>query len=89
MISGATHDETSLNKTEEGTTSVERVFAVQECLHGGYQAPAHHLDWDPPIRTQLLGDKLTWQFGTQEREVKYGYYDQYGRFRILESLLCP
>ena len=39
-------------------------------MHAGDETPRDHLDGDPAIGTELLGDQLGWQFGGEKADVE-------------------
>lgn len=39
-------------------------------MQAGDYAPGDHLDGDPTIGTDLLGNQLRWQFGAEKRDVE-------------------
>lgn len=39
-------------------------------MQAGDEAPGDHLDGDPTIGTELLGNQLGWQFGAEKRDIE-------------------
>ncbi|KAH3673865.1 hypothetical protein OGATHE_001845 [Ogataea polymorpha] len=65
-------NEASLENSQKSTTRVETVLALEPELADSDDRPGTHLERNPDVSPQSLGDQLRWQLHTQETQVENG-----------------
>lgn len=63
-------NEATLDQPKQRSCKIEGAFARDESLAGCHNGPGDHLNRNPPVWAQLLGDELGRKLGTQEADVE-------------------
>lgn len=66
----ALHLQSTFNKTQKRPTDKITRSILEKSLESSDEAPHHHLNGNPAIRSQLLGQQLRRQLCEQENEIE-------------------
>lgn len=64
------HSQSTLNQTQKSATDEKTGSILEECLESSDKTPHDHLDRNPAIRSEFLGQQLRWQLREEEDEVE-------------------
>lgn len=64
------HSQSTLNKPQKCPTDKIASSILEKCLKSSDKAPHDHLNGNPPVRSELLGQQLRWHFCEKEDKVE-------------------
>lgn len=64
------HSQSTFNKPQQCPTDKITSSILEKCLESSDKTPHNHLNWNPPVRSEFLGQQLRWHFREKENKVE-------------------